>query len=451
MIADIVYLALASRLSVFLLQVIFNWTIPDHDAGSFRRPTEPTSPDVVTVLLGGFARWDAQYFLHIAEHGYTYESSLAFFPLYPHLVRCIAETALDPLLCCLPHQSVLLLSGVLVNVFMFTVAAVALYHLTLILFDEVAAAEATLLFCFNPASIFFSSCYTESLFSATTFLGLFLLESGQECLAAVFFVLGGLARSNGFLCAGFLVFHSLIKWNQPWQSGCEIVLKTVVRVAICFAPFLLFQCYAWSLFCIPDRSIGLPETVVKHAGDQGYRLAAHNISEWCGNLLPFSYGYVQRTYWDVGFLYYYRLKQLPNFLLATPMVAQMGAVCSCFLGQGLRRFFPIHWKAGIGVAADVRRLPYVLHVCSLLLLCVFFVNVQVTTRLIAASSPVLYWATFLPPGRPPRDTDAFAKGNWPTRLKVLWRSDTLRKRILMYFASYFLLGTALHVNSLPWT
>ena len=36
-------------------------------------------------IFGGFGKWDAVYFLKIAEEGYKYEQYMAFFPFYPWL------------------------------------------------------------------------------------------------------------------------------------------------------------------------------------------------------------------------------------------------------------------------------------------------------------------------------------------------------------------------------
>ncbi|WCK56162.1 hypothetical protein PP175_09735 [Aneurinibacillus sp. Ricciae_BoGa-3] len=38
-------------------------------------------------LIQGFARWNSDWYLNIAIHGYPKDKSAAFFPLYPYLTR----------------------------------------------------------------------------------------------------------------------------------------------------------------------------------------------------------------------------------------------------------------------------------------------------------------------------------------------------------------------------
>ena len=129
-------------------------------------------------MFGGLTRWDAAYFLHIAQHGYTYENTLAFFPLLPMCINAVASTLFYPLTYVLSTEYVLLVSGVFVNVIAFMLAAAVLDQLTTLMFNNSSLAyRATTLFCFNPASIFFTAVYSESLFILFTLLGLYFLCS----------------------------------------------------------------------------------------------------------------------------------------------------------------------------------------------------------------------------------------------------------------------------------
>ena len=116
-----------------VFQAVFNFLIPDHDAGAFSPPISDRQgrmDDLVEVLLGGFRRWDALYFMHVAEHGYTYENTLAFFPLLPMAIRILANSAFLPLQYCMSYDNVLLISATVFNIVCFVQAAKYLCDLT---------------------------------------------------------------------------------------------------------------------------------------------------------------------------------------------------------------------------------------------------------------------------------------------------------------------------------
>lgn len=63
----------------------------DHQPDIFDPPATELDKSImdqmVELFFGGLRRWDSIYFLHVAEHGYTYENTLAFFPGFPMLTR----------------------------------------------------------------------------------------------------------------------------------------------------------------------------------------------------------------------------------------------------------------------------------------------------------------------------------------------------------------------------
>ncbi|GLJ22031.1 hypothetical protein SUGI_0412820 [Cryptomeria japonica] len=252
--------------------------------------------------------WDSVYYVRIAQCGYEYEQTYAFLPLLPLSMLFLSKTVLAPLIPVLGQRAVLALSGYILNNIAFVFAGLFLYKLTLlVLKDPKLALRTVALFCFNPASIFYSSIYSESLFSLLSFAGIYFLLSGMNWKATLLFAMSSAVRSNGVINAGFILFQAM---HQAYEAffrqklvllALQVLFVACLRSVCVFAPFLFFQLYGFLNICHGESS------------SQGSR-------PWCTANVPYLYGFVQSHYWEVGFLRYFQLKQLPNFLLASPML-----------------------------------------------------------------------------------------------------------------------------------
>ncbi|NXQ80231.1 PIGV mannosyltransferase, partial [Nyctibius grandis] len=508
---EVVRFAACCRALTLLLQAsllaLFNLLIPDHAADAFSPPrlSEPGPWDLlVERLLGGLSRWDAEHFLFIAERGYLYEHSCAFFPLYPLSLRAVAQGALWPLQGLLRLRSRLLLSAVLLNSLFSLLAAAALYELgCAVLRCRGVAFLAAALFSVSPANVFMAAAYSESMFAFLAFSAMWQLEKGQSWLAGLLFSLASGARANGLVNAGFFLYSrgkrfalqlqvgsgSVKKLPLLWKQLLSVASSAVLMCAGIFLPFALFQYYAYVRFCGPGISLEtIPEPLLQLARDKGYRLAATDGVKppWCSQRFPLVYTYIQGAYWNVGFLRYFELRQIPNFLLALP-VTLLGSWAAwtyvvanprhC-LTLGLeRRKSEEEGKPRAGFCCPAV-FVYVVHATVLLAFGFFCMHVQVLTRFLGSSSPVLYWfsahllqehepllwsegtdhQTAAPRSEKPllsKSPGSCGKGssaNPVVRLLLNWRLLTpLSKCVLGFFLSFWLLGLILHCNFLPWT
>jgi hypothetical protein len=114
------------------------------------------APDIPIVDMWG--RWDSAWYLDIAQNGYFFDpnrqSSVAFFPLYPLLMRAVGSLIGSNLL-----------AGELISNLSFIGALILLYQLTELEFaDYLTARRAVLYIALFPTSFFFSAVYSESLF-----------------------------------------------------------------------------------------------------------------------------------------------------------------------------------------------------------------------------------------------------------------------------------------------
>ena len=174
------------------------------------------------VVVDVWARWDSDWYLRIAEHGYSWPSSTpAFFPLYPLAVACGGWLLLG-------HD---LLAGVLVSLAAGTAAFALLYRLTLEQLGEGAARRTVLFLAVAPTTLFFGAVYSESLFLLLAVLSFVLAERGRLAGAGAAAGLALLTRSAGVALLPALVVFA---WRQPRRA------RALAGVAV--AP-LLFALY----------------------------------------------------------------------------------------------------------------------------------------------------------------------------------------------------------------
>lgn len=524
----VLWFAFSSRIFIIILQAVSNLIIPDHDANVFISPEDPnlrqTYGDIiVNKLLGGMKRWDAQYFIHIAQFGYTFENCLPFFPLYPLAVRYVAYGLNSLFGSLLNFHSILMISATVLNIVMFVKSADVLHRLSLrVLRSECRAYKSVILYCINPASIFFTAPYSETLFAWMSFYAMFKCTENESLRFANIDITSSLptglsmiTRSNGSVNLGF-IFYTSFK-NVIERTLPEIVYKyktlkyklvlpflllplltsfvsLFLTVIIAVLPFVLVQTYNYVKYCIPSDH-NLPDFL----SNIEYVLPGTAESPWCNYTIPISYSYVQSHYWNVGFLKYYKLKQIPNFILAAPIILillyhslsyfvcnfslciRIGLKMNIFGCTNKMAYRPKQYSIGFG-ANDPTMFVYIIHILFLSIFCILFVHIQVSTRLLASASPILYWICSSRMNVGPTPTSdqntmnehfrrigigkripshqlsiANLEGidnmysKWKTFIISRRMPDFQSRMIQYYFIGYYIIGTILFSNFYPWT
>jgi GPI mannosyltransferase 2 len=229
--------------------------------------------DSSTSLLVDFSsplkhlvRWDAIFMQSIVVRGYTSEKSTVFFPLFPLLSRFISSS-----LRLSPETSSFLLSN-----FFFLLSIHLLFLLTSKMYGEPFASKAAFFYAFNPASIIYSSAYTESTFACFFMLALYLEFSRKPLLSLLSLMCCALTRSNGVLLAPIMLY-----------TKTHFYLRTLVLMGVSAT----IQMY-WRVKMFSFLSLGTSP-----------------------------YTYVQNKYWNQGFLNFYGdKKNIPNVMVGGPFV-----------------------------------------------------------------------------------------------------------------------------------
>ncbi len=153
--------------------------------------------------------WDAHHYLAIAEGGYQDRQLLAFFPLFPALVRVVSELGIG-----------LLPAALLVNFVAHTGGAVVLFRLLRLDLSSSAAWGALILFLLYPATLMFVVPYSESVAFLLVVGTIYTFRRGRRGWSAILGLLAGLSRATGWLVATLLVIEVLSspRMHRRWPA-----------------------------------------------------------------------------------------------------------------------------------------------------------------------------------------------------------------------------------------
>ena len=182
-----------------------------------------------------FAAWDSGWYFDIAQRGYYWspsgQSSLAFFPLYPMLMRALAWPFGG-------GDRALWLAGIALSYVCLLLGLTVLHRLTATTFGGGReASRRTLLYvAVFPFSYFFTQVYTESLFLLTSVSAVAAAVASRWGWAGLFGALATLTRPNGILIAvplGLLALSGRPRPNELARRAAALALVPLGFAAYC--------------------------------------------------------------------------------------------------------------------------------------------------------------------------------------------------------------------------
>jgi len=204
-----------SRLAIWVLAVATVELFPSSLNPLRYRWDRPRLHDLGAVV-DVWARWDSDWYIQIAQHGYVWPSARpAFFPLYPLLVGAVGHL----------FGGHFVLAGVVVSLAAGAVAFVAFYRLAELELGREAAVRATILLAIFPTTLFFGAVYSESLFLLLSVGAFLLARRGRFATAGVIAGLAALTRPVGLaLLPGLAVLAWRAERRERALAGVGLAL-----------------------------------------------------------------------------------------------------------------------------------------------------------------------------------------------------------------------------------
>jgi hypothetical protein len=214
----------------------------------------PPYRDYDNELMNLPLRWDAGWYLQIAQRGYTYEhrtgaaeqQNIVFFPAFPIIVRVVS-------LFLGGDKGSFFLGGTIVSLAAFLGALVYLYALARDALDDERAGAALWLAAAYPFACFFGAIYTESLLLLGAAGAFWHFSRGEWRCAAIWGLLVGLTRPNGFFLSAPLAVLAISPRLPKWLAGggrplqANAVAPALAAAAMPIVGMLVYSIFIWTI------------------------------------------------------------------------------------------------------------------------------------------------------------------------------------------------------------
>jgi len=336
--------------------------------------------------------------------------------------------------------------------------------------------------------LFFSTAYSESIFAMLTFSGYLFAEWNNNTFAFICWIAASYTRSNGTMIILWMALRTIARIYKPHRTGDERfaeIMSLIFDSLIILFPVLYHDYNGYYIHCIQAHKAIRPpwcQDAVPIFGIYPYFALLDVWDMKWFKTFPL-YRHVQSKYWNVGFLRYYEWKQVPNFLLAFPVLFLGTCAVLTWIRQSWgfftrekkrdstteantwrqKLFWPVQWVTFAFRSFDTspeltikdieeREQPVVMLVGPTYLAyygvlgaaCIVgatIAHVQISTRFIFASCPAIYWyMAYICVSEDKRNQKS-----------LFGRLLLSRSAMICYCVGFNIAGIVMHVNWLPWT
>lgn len=339
---------------------------------SYNSVLKPFVGSIIDNIIEKLVVWDVVYFADLFVNEIKYEHQFVFCPLWWRLIKLVSKVNRTPT----NFYQLFIVSLWMSNILHFA-SVLMIWKLTKTVFNQSLgkffnkdriSITSGITYILSPGAGFLTSSYSENACAFLCFTGLYLREISMNyenfnlknsklsikdwrcyLLSGIFFAISYGMRANTLLL-GIVYLYDLYVFSIKNHSQKDS-LWSIISGSFLFTSLLVSNIYTYTVFCTGDLS-----------------------PVWCSNTIPSLFQYAQGNYWNNGFLSYWTLNNIPNFLFALPTIS---------ISMISFKFFLIEYPM-------LKLLPILLVNSAVLVGGIFFWNTQILTR-ITTFLPIINW------------------------------------------------------------